>query len=401
MWNSLDIDVRFKNLESSISDLQRKIKWAGDGVEKSFGVAGKKSAEAFTGPFGQVKGVLLGMLSFQAINGMVRSLIWYWRQIISLWSDLDETTSKFNVVFEGMEQRAKMAFDTIADRSGRSKLEMMAFGATLGNIWVSFGLTTWTALDLSSALVQLWVDLASFNNVSDEQAINALRAWMTWEFESLKTLGIAINETDIKRKAMTLGIAKEWEELSRTQKLAATYALILERTSKANWDAERTASSWANMLKRLQGTIKDVVANNGIALSEMWAWVLQKIDTFIKYYGTSLISFMTTTWKLVINMWNMVGDSLALIMGMFGVKVNENSRIFQKFIIGVLKGIQILYAWVWTLMIIGNLIARVAISTIKTIMRVWVMWWSIVNSSLQTMWQGIAYHFEKVWNAII
>jgi hypothetical protein len=53
-------------------------------------------------------------------------------------------------------------------------------------------------------MIKLAIDVASFNNVSDDQAINAFTKALTGERESLKSLGIVINETDVKKKAYTL-----------------------------------------------------------------------------------------------------------------------------------------------------------------------------------------------------
>jgi hypothetical protein len=113
----------------------------------------------------------------------------------------------------------------------------------------------------SQEIVKLGVDLASFNNISDAQAINALTKGLLGEREALKSLGISMNQAEVNQKAYQLGIAKTGEELNAQQKALATYELYLDKTAKAQGDAVRTSASFANQLKRLQGTIKDTFAN--------------------------------------------------------------------------------------------------------------------------------------------
>ena len=67
----------------------------------------------------------------------------------------------------------------------------------VGAIVVGLGLTGKEAGALSSDLVKLAVDVSSFANVSQEQAINAITSGLVGERESLKTLGVVIQEAAV------------------------------------------------------------------------------------------------------------------------------------------------------------------------------------------------------------
>ena len=62
------------------------------------------------------------------------------------------------------------------------------------------GLTDSEAANLAQGLVGLSGDLASFKNIGVEDAQNALKGIFTGETESLKTLGIVMNETTLCNK---------------------------------------------------------------------------------------------------------------------------------------------------------------------------------------------------------
>lgn len=62
---------------------------------------------------------------------------------------------------------------------------------------------------LSVSLTKLAIDVASFNNASDEQAVHAFTSALTGEREALKSLGIVISEQDVLNKAYSLGLANQ------------------------------------------------------------------------------------------------------------------------------------------------------------------------------------------------
>ena len=111
------------------------------------------------------------------------------------------------MIFKGSE-KTRQAFYDLGDQLGRSKLDMITFGSGIGNVLAPLGLAQQDVDQLSLNLTRLAVDVASFNNVSDEQAVNAFTSALTGEREALKTLGIVINDTDVKNEAMRLGFTK-------------------------------------------------------------------------------------------------------------------------------------------------------------------------------------------------
>jgi len=230
--------TRLKGLEigsKEFKKLQKEIRT----TEKAMDRANNK-----TSTFGKIVKGALGFLSVAAV-------IQFGKQLFKLGSDAEEIGSKFNTVFKGIEDQTRAVFTSMAQNVGRSALELQKFGSDLGDVLKPLGFATQEAADLSAEMVQLAVDVASFNNVQDEQAINAFRSALTGEREALKTLGIVISEADVKQEALNRGLIKQGEELSKQDKALATYSLLLQNTADAQGDAVRTADSFANQIKRL------------------------------------------------------------------------------------------------------------------------------------------------------
>ena len=112
------------------------------------------------------------------------------------------------MVFNG-SQKVKDEFDAVADATNRSKLELMEFGSGIGNVLAPLGLAQSEVDGLSVGLTKLAIDVASFNNVSDAQAVKAFTSALSGEREALKSLGIVITESDVKNKAYSLGLAEQ------------------------------------------------------------------------------------------------------------------------------------------------------------------------------------------------
>lgn len=178
-------------------------------------------------------------------------------------SDLDETISKTNVVF-GKASNAVIDFGEDSAKSlGMSKNAALTAASTYGNLFRSMGMAEEKSAEMSTSLVRLSADLASFNNLDPTQVFEKLRAGLTGEAEPLKSLGININETIIKTKAMELGLYDGEGAISASAKASAAYALILEQTSLAQGDFTRTASGLANQERIAAAEMENLKANVG------------------------------------------------------------------------------------------------------------------------------------------
>ena len=116
---------------------------------------------------------------------------------------------------------------------------------------------------MSTTLVALAADLASFNNTTVDDAILALRSGLSGETEPLKKYGVAINDVRLKEEARNMGLYSGTGALSVTAKTQAAYALILKDSTLAQGDFERTSGGLANQQRILKAQLSDVTAQIG------------------------------------------------------------------------------------------------------------------------------------------
>jgi hypothetical protein len=194
-------------------------------------------------------------------------------------SDLNESANKAAVIFGNSIKPVQDFAQTSASAFGISKRAALEYTGTLGTILNASGVTEGASADMSVQLTKLAADLASFNNIPIDEALEKIRAGLVGEAEPLRTVGVLLSEAAVKEKAYQMGLAQTGEELTDAQKVQARYALIMEQTAKQQGDFTRTSDSlanrqriikanWENIRATLGNLILPVVTKVGVALSD-------------------------------------------------------------------------------------------------------------------------------------
>lgn len=181
-------------------------------------------------------------------------------------SDLGETMSKVSVVFGENSDAVKAWGASAATALGQSQADALGAAATFGNLFVSMGMTSDSSSDMSMNLVELATDLASFNNMSTDEALDKLKAGMLGSAEPMQSLGVNMNAAMVEAKALAMGLAETKDELTPAALAQARYALILEQTTTAQGDFARTSGGLANQQRILDAQMGELSATIGNVL---------------------------------------------------------------------------------------------------------------------------------------
>ena len=205
---------------------------------------------------------------------------------VKLASDLEETKSKFNTVFSGIQQDAQSTAQNLEQNFGLSSQAALQLLGDTGDLLTGFGFTQTEALNLSNEVNKLAVDLASFTNFSGgaEGASLALTKALLGERESIKSLGIAITEADLKSYAADQGLV--FKELDRVAKAQLTFQLAAEQSKNAIGDFGRTSESFANQLRILKGDAANLGAELGAILLPIALKIVEKVRDLAKSFSS-------------------------------------------------------------------------------------------------------------------
>lgn len=181
-------------------------------------------------------------------------------------SNAEEMRSKFGVVFGEMEEDVRSWAETNSRAWRRSQVDLETFLAETQNMVVGMGATRAEGAELSKQMVQLTIDLASFNNVAEADAMKLLQSAMIGNHETAKSLGAVINENTLAMAMQEMGLGGNFKALDEVTKMQVRYQAILMQSTDALGDAERTSGSFANVIRGIKGTIKDLSVEFGDVL---------------------------------------------------------------------------------------------------------------------------------------
>ncbi len=176
--------------------------------------------------------------------------------------DAEELQSMFDTTFGAMSDTMNKWARETGDAMGRSTQELQQSAAVFQGFFKDM-LPEAEAAEFSRKLTVLSQDVASFKNLSNDDAQRRLFAAATGEYESLKALGVVINDTVMKAKAMEMGFGDSTSKLTEQEKVLIRVALLQQKFADASGDVERTSDSMANQIKRAQANFQELQVTVG------------------------------------------------------------------------------------------------------------------------------------------
>jgi hypothetical protein len=198
-------------------------------------------------------------INVAAITAAVTTAGFAIRSFTNAASRAQETMNLFNTVFaENSTATAKWAND-FAKNIGRSKTEVKEWAATLQDTFVPLGFARDRAAELSKTLVELAVDVASFKNIaSDREVIDSFTSAIVGNHRAVRAYGVVITNATIETASFKAGLGKTFAQLTELEKVQLRYNIIMDSTKDAQGDAAKTATNYANRVKKLKGQAEDL-----------------------------------------------------------------------------------------------------------------------------------------------
>lgn len=223
-------------------------------------------------------------------------------------SDVSEMESKFNVVFKSLASEVDGWATTYANAIGRSKYEIKEAISNQADLYQGMGFTADEAYELSKQVTTLGYDLASFNNVNDAQAIDAMTKALMGETESAKMLGVNLTDTIMETSEFTKATGKSWKELSMAEKAQVRYQEAVKQSQNAMGDAERTSDGFTNQMKRLKGNFYDL----GVQIGNVFLPIANTVVTEFNKMLSGVTKLISENPKLAQTIAG-IGTTLAII----------------------------------------------------------------------------------------
>lgn len=287
---SLDLIL---NSQSFNNQINKTAKNAGsvleNGIGKSVGKIGKLLAGAF------------------AITQIAK----FGKECLDLGSDLQEVQNVVDSTFTTMSEKVNEYASESITKLGMSETAYKKYIGTMGAMSKSFGFTEAKALEMSKSLTELTGDVASFYNLSHEEAYTKLKAVFTGETESLKDLGVVMTQTALDEFALANGFNKLTKDMTEQEKVSLRLAFIQKNLSIASGDFIRTQNGWANQTRILSQQFQALKTNIGQGLINAFTPVIKVINLLM----TKLVKLSSMFSNFTKGIFGDAGSSTGAVSG--------------------------------------------------------------------------------------
>lgn len=206
--------------------------------------------------------------------------------MIKFASDTEESLNKVDVAFGDSSKEVQKFAETTLKSFGIARGTALDMAATFGDMATSMGLPQSEAAKMSTSLVGLAGDLASFKNIRIDVAKTALNSIFTGETESLKGLGIVMTQANLSAFALEQGIQKPLKAMSEGEKTMLRYQFVMAKTANAHGDFERTGGGAANQMRIFQEGLKEVAEKFGSLVLPIFTKVVSKLNEAVTWFSS-------------------------------------------------------------------------------------------------------------------
>lgn len=272
-----------------------------ESVKKSVSMSAKKAKQSLQTVRTAVdrlqsKAKMIGRTLLTAFG--TAAVVSFGKESIELGSDLAEVQNVVDVTFSHMSASVDDWAKSAQKSYGLSETMAKKYVGTFGSMAEAFGFTEQQAFNMSTALTALTGDVASFYNITQDEAYTKLKSVFSGETETLKDLGIVMTQNALDNYALANGWGKTTSEMTEAEKVTLRYNFVLGQLSNATGDFARTQNSWANQTRILQLQFDSIKATIGQGLINAFTPLLNCINQFISRLSVAAQKFKDFTTQV-------------------------------------------------------------------------------------------------------
>lgn len=276
-----DINGVAKSAKDSAREMKSTAAGTASSIGSSFSSMAKKIGLAMAAAFSVTKIVSFG------------------KECLSLGSDLAEVQNVVDVTFETMSGDVDKFAKSAAKQFGLSETMAKKYAGTYGSMADAFGFTEKQALAMSESLTGLTGDVASFYNITQDEAYTKLKSVFSGETESLKDLGVVMTQDALNAYALANGYGKTVSQMSEMEKVSLRYAFVSDKLANAQGDYARTSDGWANSTRTLSLQFATLKAELGQGLINVFSPIVAWLNTIIERLTTAAKKFKEFTANIM------------------------------------------------------------------------------------------------------
>lgn len=176
--------------------------------------------------------------------------------------------------------------DAVQAALGINSGEFLKNQGTFMTMAQGMGVAANNAYTMSKGLTQLSYDLASFFNISNDEAFEKVRSGLAGEIEPLRALGYDLTNARLQQEAYNMGLNEQVSKMTQAEKAMLRYKAIMSQVSWAHGDLAKTAASPANQIRILKSQMQTAAQAIGNVFLPMLKAIIPVAVAVVKAVAT-------------------------------------------------------------------------------------------------------------------
>lgn len=294
--NNYNFIKKVTESNQSLTELQKQATTTKDSIS-SF-------SDKISSGFSKVASGIKGAFSNLGLDSFLKNSL-------NMANDLNEVENLVNSTFSNASSKIdSFAKDSISN-FGLTQLQAKKFSNEFGTSLSITGKSGDELADMSIGLTKLSGDMASFHNIQPEEAFEKINSALNGSDDSLKSLGINMQEDAVQAYAMSNGLDKQWSSLSDSEKMLWRYKKILNDTNKEQGDYSKNSAGFSNSFNTLKGKIADIGTTIMGATIPTFEKLFTKINECLSNFNVeSFANIIGSAFETLYSVISWVGNNL-------------------------------------------------------------------------------------------
>ncbi len=229
----------------------------------------------------QATSIFSGMGKKIAAGLSIAAFTKFTKDCLEVGSNVTEVQNVVDTAFKDLSGQADQWASNAMTNFGLSELSAKKYMGVFGQMSNAMGITGQAALDMAEDVTGLTGDVASFYNLSTDEAYTKLKSIWTGETETLKDLGVVMNQTNLDQYALNNGFGKTTAKMTEQEKVMLQYQYVTSALSNATGDFVKTQDSWANQTRILSLRFEQLKASLGKGFIALFTPILRGLNNLL------------------------------------------------------------------------------------------------------------------------
>lgn len=229
----------------------------------------------------QATSIFSGMGKKIAAGLSIAAFTKFTKDCIEVGSNVTEVQNVVDTAFKDLSWQADQWASNAMTNFGLSELSAKKYMGVFGQMSNAMGITGKAALDMAENVTGLTGDVASFYNLSTDEAYTKLKSIWTGETETLKDLGVVMTQTNLEQYALNNGFGKTTAKMTEQEKVMLRFQYVTSALSNATGDFAKTQDSWANQTRILSLRFEQLKASLGKGFIALFTPILRGFNSLL------------------------------------------------------------------------------------------------------------------------